>query len=372
MNTRIGRVWIAVVCLVIAAPTMATFCEYTASEAYAACRNDAWDDFHEGRGKCVNNQDRMDRKECRRENSRDRDDAFEECEEQLEARLEVCDMQVPDIYDPDFDPEEFVDPDAKGAVENPYVSLVAGHTSVIHVDDEIVITHVTDEVKVVAGVPCRVVVDVEFEAVDPDDEDEDEGDKGAAPTVEYEPLEITDDWYALHQSGDLWYCGELSRNYEDGELADLDGSFEAGKDGAKPGILIRANPVPGEVYRQEFALAEAEDVAEVLSLAASPPDAEDEDGDEKGGGFDCDGQCLQTRDFSPLEPGNDEHKFYLAGVGFVLAIGFEDGEEDGREVLACTGDSLEVLADPACGIENLEDLLDELCDLDPDTFCDEE
>ena len=74
-------------------------------------------------------------------------------------------------------------------------------------------------------------------------------------------------------TNDVWYCGEIARNYEtfegddpeDPELVDIDGSWKAGRDGAKPGILIQADPQPPNAYRQEVLLGEAEDVAQVLS-----------------------------------------------------------------------------------------------------------
>ena len=43
------------------------------------------------------------------------------------------------------------------------------------------------------------------------------------------------------------------------------GSWEAGVDGAEPGILMPANPQPGMIYRLEFYENEAEDN---LSIAA--------------------------------------------------------------------------------------------------------
>ena len=53
---------------------------------------------------------------------------------------------------------------------------------------------------------------------------------------------------------------------EDGELVDIEGSWTAGVDGAKPGILMLAAPAIGDVYRQELLLREAEDVGEVVPV----------------------------------------------------------------------------------------------------------
>ena len=96
----------------------------------------------------------------------------------------------------------------------------------------------------------------------------------------------------------------------------------------------------------------------------------DEGGDNEA--FLCEGNCLKTFDFAPLEPESTEYKYYLPGTGFVLAVSLEDGEIDpeGREELVCVGDSLDILEDEACGIEDPVELLEELCDLH-DEFCDD-
>ena len=84
------------------------------------------------------------------------------------------------------------------------------------------------------------------------------------------------------------------------------------------------------------------------------------------------GGCLKTFDFAPIEPESTEFKYYRPGTGFVLAVAMEDGEVTGeREELVCVGDGLEVLTDdPDCGIADPEALLDTLCALSPDVFCD--
>ncbi|HJP04984.1 MAG: hypothetical protein CL799_06865 [Chromatiales bacterium] len=82
--------------------------------------------------------------------------------------------------------------------------------------------------------------------------------------------------------------------------------------------------------------------------------------------------CLQTFEFAPLEPESTEFKYYLPGIGFVLAVSMEDGEFDGeREELVCIGDSVDILEDPECEIDDPEVLLEELCEIS-DAFCAEE
>jgi hypothetical protein len=126
-----------------------------------------------------------------------------------------------------------------------------------------------------------------------------------------QPVEITDDWYAQDKAGNIWYLGEYVTNYENGKVIDHGGSFEAGVDGAQPGIAMPANPEPGLSYRQEYYKGEAEDRAAVITL-----------GEERVqlpfGYFDKD--ILMTRDLVPTEPKVQELKFYAPNVGPLLSI----------------------------------------------------
>ena len=347
-------------------------CEVTAEIMYKACRHDARDDYLTTAANCMNISTRPERRTCFREARALRGEELEFCEEVEEAREDACEILGEDRYDPDplLDPSiAFVDPDCVGEAldcavawpVNPYVSIEAGHTFVLDVTEEgelaeKVIVHVTEDKREILGVQCRVVVDIAVE-------ESKEGDEW-----EYEAIEVTDDWFAQDEMSNVYYCGEVARNFEDGVLRDLDGSFEAGIEFAKAGILIKALPVAGDAHRQEFALGEAEDIVQYVGIATAP--TEEEGGDNLL--YPCaPNNCLGTFDFAPLEPEATEFKFYLPGTGFVLAVAYEDGEfADEREELVCVGDSLDVLSDPACGFGDPEVLLEELCKLSPDAFCD--
>ena len=110
------------------------------------------------------------------------------------------------------------------------------------------------------------------------------------------------------------FCQQTSQN-GGGLITTLSGSFTAGVDGDKPGIIMNAHPVVGNFYRQEFSLGNAEDLAEVLGLneSVSVP----------VGSFP---RCLKTQETTPLETDLLEHKFYAAGVGNVLTIDANTGE----------------------------------------------
>lgn len=208
--------------------------------------------------------------------------------------------------------------------------------------------------------------------------------------------ELTDDYFAqaaaavgnpLDVESNVYYCGEISRNYEDGYLDNLDGSFFSGVEFSQAGVLTRQYPMVGQVDRQEYAIAEAEDVVEYLHLYAAPGEYEGgQNENHPDGDFECTGHlaldpgdCIQTKDFSPLEPESTEYKYYKAGLGFVLAVGMEGDEVVDREELVCVGPGLEILFEEQCGLlddeggnEPVLELLDKLCELSPNHFCDVE
>ncbi len=323
-----------------------------------ACRHDLQDNLKTVNANCTNLSDPSERNACRRDARASGLEESHDCKEQYEARIEACDLLGEYRYDPDplLNPSiQFVDPD--GVVpgsDNPYVSLVAGRTLVVRAGEETGVIHVTGDTREIQGVRCRVVIDVALAA----EVNEEDG------TVDYVPIEVTDDWIAQDQEANLYYCGELSRNYEDGVLRDLDGSFEAGRDYAKSGALIMASPAVGSAHRQEFALGEAEDIVQYLDTAAFP--------ESENPLFPCSsaGGCLMSYEFSPLEPAVSEFKYYIPGIGFVLAEALEDGELTGeREQLVCVGDSLAILQDPGCAIEDPDALIETLCKVAPDAFC---
>lgn len=334
-------------------------CETTAREMYKACGFDIRDDLNVARARCTNLGDNDDRRDCQDEARKVfREDAAI-CSDQFAARLDACEMLGEQRYDPDpllAPGSVFVDPnEIDESSANPYVSIVAGHTYVLRAGEEgeeTVVVHVTNATREIQGVKCRVIVDAVVAA----DEDQ------ATGEIDYVPVEVTDDWVAQDQNGDVYYCGEIARNFEDGQLVDLDGSFEAGRGGAKAGILFKNLPEPGGTHRQEFALGEAEDIIRYEDVNVSPT--------QENADFPCADGCVKTFDFTPLSPESTEFKYYRPGVGFVLAEAMEDGKLTGeREELVCVGSSLEVLRSAACDISDAEVLLDKLCELAPHAFC---
>jgi len=135
-----------------------------------------------------------------------------------------------------------------------------------------------------------------------------------------ELVEDTFDWYAQDADGAIWYLGEDTAEYEGGRVVSREGSFEAGVDGALPGIALPGDPQPGMSYRQEYLAGEAEDEGAVLGVSELV--------EVPYGAFDA---ALLTRDTTPLEQTVEELKFYATGVGPVLTLTSSGGS--GREEL---------------------------------------
>jgi hypothetical protein len=128
--------------------------------------------------------------------------------------------------------------------------------------------------------------------------------------------EDTFDWYAQDSEGNLWYLGEDTTEYENGKPKTTEGSWEAGVDGALPGIIMPANPQVGMTYREEYYKGHAEDGASIISTdaLAKVPYGRFEHG-------------VQTRNFSGIEPDVIEEKIYAQGVGVVLEITVSGGSD---------------------------------------------
>lgn len=188
-------------------------------------------------------------------------------------------------YAPEIDPAEFTT-----RIDNPYLPLLPGAhwtyegTTEDGEIERIEVT-VTDDRRTVAGVETVVVHDV--------------------VSIEGEVIEDTFDWFAQDAQGNVWYFGEDSTEY-DGDEASKAGSWEAGVDGARPGIVMLADPAVGDAYREEFYEGEAEDMAEIAALDGSA--------ETPYGAFD---ELVVTINWTPLEPDIVERKYYAAGVGVV-------------------------------------------------------
>jgi hypothetical protein len=206
---------------------------------------------------------------------------------------------------PRFDPNNFV-----RTVDNPFFPLVPGTTYFYEGQSDGVPTstviEVTSQTKRILGVRTTVVHELNYE-------------DGVL-------IEETFDWYAQDKQGNVWYFGEDSRELdENGNVISTEGSWEAGVDGAQPGIIMLADPRKGDRYSQEVAPGVAEDMAQVISLDASVCVE-----------YGCFDGVLATKEWTPLEQGVVERKFYAEGVGFIYGVMVKGGDET-TELVAITG-----------------------------------
>jgi hypothetical protein len=188
------------------------------------------------------------------------------------------------IPDPSYQPS-IVPSDFTNVVDNPLFPLPVGAVWVYEAPDEVITVTVTSDAKTVMGIDVVVVHD-------------------EVKTSGGELIEDTRDWYAQHSDGSVWYFGEDTAEYSGGQVVTTKGSWEAGKDGAQPGVIMKAAPAVGDVYRQEYYACEAEDMGEVLESGASVT--------VPAGSYTG---CVRIRDFSPLDPTANEIKTFCPGVG---------------------------------------------------------
>lgn len=197
-----------------------------------------------------------------------------------------------------FNPASFL---AATRITNPYLPFLPG-TEYIYkgtvsgkpFDNTVFVTHRTRNI---LGVPTVVVVDTGF--------------------LSGQLEERTEDYYAQDAYGNVWYFGEFETQYKNGKVVGHGSSWLAGVHNALPGIVMEGVSHVGDVYRQEYAPAVARDTAQVLSLTAfacAP--------------YNCYfGNVVMTKEFSPLEPGIIEHKWFAPGVGELKAEIVKGGVE---------------------------------------------
>jgi hypothetical protein len=194
-------------------------------------------------------------------------------------------------------------------IDNPYWPMPVGarwEVRVTNPEGELlneVITVENRTRKIADGVTARVVHDVVY--------------------THGKATEITDDWYAQDNDGNIWYFGEDTASIHNGKK-DTSGSFEAGRDGADAGIAMPAHPEVGLTYREEYYAGHAEDRTKVLAL--------DQQVQAPAGHFTG---AILTDDTSPIEPTVSEYKLYARGVGPVVAVSVS-GEAEREDLVSYT------------------------------------
>jgi hypothetical protein len=177
-------------------------------------------------------------------------------------------------------------------VTNPWYPLLPGSTWVYRgVKDgepSREVMRVTNRTRTIQGAPCVVVSDLLY--------------------LRGRLEERTEDYYTQDSKGRVWYFGENTAELDrQGHVKNTSGSWLAGVHGAKAGIFMFTHPKPGQSARQEYYKGQAEDHFQVLRLGASVRVP-----------FITTRSALLTKEWTPLEPGVIDHKFYARGIGTVL------------------------------------------------------
>jgi hypothetical protein len=208
-------------------------------------------------------------------------------------------------YSVSIDPANF-----GGRIDNPYFPLRPGTTLRYEgvAEDgktpQTNVVEVTDATKRILGVDATVVLDT--------------------VSTRGTPVERTHDWYAQDKDGNVWYLGEDSFDYKNGHFVKSTGSWEAGVDGAQPGILMETHPRSGDAYRQEYYPGHALDQAMVLAGggAVTVPSGTYRN-------------TVVTEEKTALEPGIRERKWYAPGIGEVRSQSVA-GEKASSELVSVT------------------------------------
>ncbi len=174
---------------------------------------------------------------------------------------------------------------------NSYFILEPGYNAILESqggsdDSQLVIT-VLDETEMVNGIETRVVEERE--------------------TEDGELTEISKNYFAIcNPTSDVFYFGEDVDMYQDGQVVNHEGSWLAGTDNAKPGLIMPGSVEVGMKYYQEIAPGIAEDRAEIIDVndKISIP----------AGDFE---EVLKIEESNPLEPGIKELKYYVPQIGLV-------------------------------------------------------
>ncbi len=191
-------------------------------------------------------------------------------------------------------------------ISNPYMNFAPGRVFTYRTEKpdgtEINTVEVTTQTKLIIGVATTVVHDRVY--------------------VNGDLTEDTFDWMAEDTDGNVWYFGEDTKEYENGQVVSTAGSWEAGVNG-EPGILMLGEPEAGLRYKQEDSPGNAEDMAKIVNLCV-PVDIE-------YGDFEC---ALQTAEWSLVESGPRDFKFYVSGVGMVMELGGRGSQRERTELTA--------------------------------------
>ena len=159
--------------------------------------------------------------------------------------------------------------------KNRYFLLWPGYRMLLQHGQDTLTISVLDETKIVDGVKTRVIEERE--------------------TNEGKLVEVSRNYFAISKlTGDVYFFGEDVDIYQNGKIASHEGSWLAGVNGAKFGLMMPGRPAVGDKYHQESAAGVAMDRAEIISCT--------EDCTTTEGAFE---NCVHVRETSAGESGRN-------------------------------------------------------------------
>jgi hypothetical protein len=176
-------------------------------------------------------------------------------------------------------------------IDNPYFPLPVGRHLVLDGMEGATVVHleitVQDLTEDVAGVTTRVLEERE--------------------SADGELVEVSRNFFAQAPDGTVCYFGEDVDIYEGGVIVGHDSAWRADGADNRPGIMMPPAPAIGVSYPQEVAPGIAEDMAEIVGIGESLT--------VPAGTFT---DTVRTDEWTPLEPGVVEGKWYVRDVGLTV------------------------------------------------------
>jgi hypothetical protein len=290
-------------------------CAQTSQVALRGCQDSAKAGHWLAIGTCRNISGDAEKEACLTDAKAGLKSRLTGCDEQLNARNVICRELGEGAYDPELNRRGFVK-NLRSIAGNPYFPLTPGlfltYKRVAPDGNDTnhrILFDVTNQQKKILGVTCRAAWSV-------------------TRTTEGELKESTLNWYAQDKDGNVWNLGEISQQFERGLPVGSDGFWNAGTDGALPGISMVADPKnhPGAAFRQQFYLGKVENVSRIVGMVDKLPALKKKPRLPEA----VHGPYLHIQEFSPLDPvslNRPVSKFYAPGVGLVLTL-FPDGRHD--------------------------------------------
>jgi len=103
---------------------------------------------------------------------------------------------------------------------------------------------------------------------------------------------------------------------ENGQVVSTEGSWEAGVDNARAGIVMPVVPQVRQIFKQEDAKNVAEDCSSFVDLHASVKTP-----------YVSSNDAVKTEEFSLLDPDVLDDKYYVRGIGLVREQTIEGGSD---------------------------------------------